>query len=148
MYTSCKKLIPLWACDHILITISSPTLSYTQRLEKQVANLEAALAKATKDAAGVVAAAGSDVSAPESATPVASTPAISLSEEAMHGVDENGRKSLHGSTSLFELPGKSRSSTSTLPGAHEEELAARKASLLNNAWRERAFERLADTPVG
>jgi hypothetical protein len=95
----------------------------------------------------VVGSSMSDVPTLEPETPIASTPATSLVEESVYGVDENGRKSLHGSTSLFEVPAKSQNSASARAGAHEQELAAKKASLLNNAWRERAFERLADIPV-
>jgi len=116
-------------------------------LEKQVANLEAALRQATQVSASVSISSTSDLPTIEAATPVASTPASSLIEEAVHGVDENGRKSLHGSTSLFELPVSSRSSAATQDSVQDQELSARRASLLNNAWRERAFERLAEIPV-
>lgn len=112
-----------------------------------MANLEAALKRATQDTASIAGSVTSDVPGIEAATPVASTPTSSLVEAAVYGVDENGRKSLHGSTSLFELPGSSRTSAAARNGAPEQEQAARRASLLNNAWRERAFERLAEIPV-
>jgi hypothetical protein len=62
-------------------------------------------------------------------------------------VEEDGRVSFHGSTSLFQLPGSIRAHTAehTQP---DQEMAAKKESLVNSAWRERAFEKLADTPVG
>jgi hypothetical protein len=142
-----RNIIDVEGVFDILIAPRSPTLSYTQRLEKQVATLEAALKKASQDTASLAGSSISDVPGIEAVTPVASTPSGSLIEEAVHGVDENGRKSLHGSTSLFELPGGSRVSANARNDAPEQELAARRASLLNNAWRERAFERLADIPV-
>jgi len=112
-----------------------------------VANLEAALRQATQVSASVSTSSTFDHPTIEAVTPVASTPASSLIEEAVHGVDENGRKSLHGSTSLFELPVSSRTSAAAQASVQDQEQSARRASLLNSAWRERAFERLAEIPV-
>jgi hypothetical protein len=59
---------------------------------------------------------------------------------------EDGRLPLDGSISLFPLPGGIR--TLALEQRQvTEELAAGKESLVISAWRERAYERLADTPV-
>lgn len=54
---------------------------------------------------------------------------------------------LHGTTSLFRLP----SNTVVSSAVHDQvdrDIIANRESLLNNAWRERAFEKLADIPVG
>lgn len=62
-------------------------------------------------------------------------------------VENDGRISFHGPTSLFQLPSGAVSETaSTLHFAQEME--ARKERLINNAWRERAFEQMATLPVG
>lgn len=60
-------------------------------------------------------------------------------------VENDGRISFHGPTSLFQLPSgvlPESSSTAHLAG----EIGARKERLINNAWRERAFEQLATMP--
>jgi hypothetical protein len=74
----------------------------------------------------------------------------SLSESSETGesskIDKDARVSLNESISLFQLPGSIR----TLALANhqaEQEIAAGKESLVNSAWRERAYERLADIPV-
>ena len=51
----------------------------------------------------------------------------------------------HGSTSLFQLPGSVR--TRTTDKEAEQADVLKRESLLNNAWRERAYEKLAVTPV-
>lgn len=62
-------------------------------------------------------------------------------------VENDGRISFHGPTSLFQLPSGAVSETaSTLQ--FSQEMEARKERLVNNAWRERAFEQMATMPVG
>ena len=61
-------------------------------------------------------------------------------------VEHDGRISFHGPTSLFQLPSGLLSETSsTIPLAMQ--LEGRKERLINNAWRERAFEQMATMPV-
>ncbi|THC89454.1 hypothetical protein EYZ11_011096 [Aspergillus tanneri] len=60
-------------------------------------------------------------------------------------VEHDGRVSFHGPTSLFQLPSgalNEASNTSQL-GMQQD---ARKERLINNAWRERAFEQMASMP--
>jgi hypothetical protein len=57
------------------------------------------------------------------------------------------RLSLHDSISLFQTNDVVRKSPIEA-GQAEQETAAKKESLMNSAWRERAYERLADIPVG
>jgi len=53
---------------------------------------------------------------------------------------------LDDSISLFKLPGSVR--TLTIQKARADvEVAVDKETLVKSAWRERVFERLADTPV-
>ena len=53
------------------------------------------------------------------------------------------------STSLFQLPGsiRTRNKGQDQVDQADQEMAVEKQSLVNSAWRERAFEQLADTPV-
>jgi hypothetical protein len=120
----------------VLIMNRTPTLSYTQRLEQKVAQLEAALAEA-------------------SAPTRKSQPTFALGHEPP-GPNYDARPEpraedeeilpLSNSISLFQLPGSIRA----FPFEREQvdqEVAAKKESLVNSAWRERAYERLADIPV-
>lgn len=144
------------------ITIDSlfaraPTLSYTKQLEARVAQLEDALSKLRNQ------------QPPESVSRKGASPASPGESSASPGIrtrikeeDENeqelardfeglevehdGRISFHGPTSLFQLPSgllNETSSTSRLA----MQLEGRKERLINNAWRERAFEQMATMPV-
>lgn len=60
-------------------------------------------------------------------------------------VENDGRVSFHGPTSLFQLPSGVLPESS--PSSHlAMEIGARKERLINSAWRERAFEQLAAMP--
>jgi hypothetical protein len=61
-------------------------------------------------------------------------------------VEDDGRISFHGATSLFNLPSGAVNESASLSQAANE-LEARKERLINNAWRERAFEQLNNIPV-
>jgi hypothetical protein len=132
--TAFAWLARIWRChtDHLLTLCRSPTLLYTQRLEQKVAQLEAALSEAQT-----------------SPNVSQSYPSQSESSEAGESstIDNDTRVSLNESISLFQLPGSIRTLALANDQA-EQELAAGKQSLVNNAWRERAYERLADIPVG
>ena len=61
-------------------------------------------------------------------------------------IENDGRISFHGPTSLFQLP--SGVVNETASSSHfAQELEARKERLMNSAWRERAFEQMAAMPV-
>jgi hypothetical protein len=129
---------------YVLILARSPTLSYTQRLENRIVELEATLTTS-----------GRAVTDP----PINNAPDDQTSTEEINAragpsravedlrVEEDGRLSFHGSTSLFQLPASVRAHVVEQAQA-DQEMAAKKESLVNSAWRERAFEKLADTPVG
>jgi hypothetical protein len=119
--------------DHVLIIPRSPTLSYTQRLEHKVAQLEAALVEVRGTAINPQVEQSSESNVRYTATE--NTEALGT-----------GSIALNQSISLFQLPGNLR----TLAVSQEkvdQEMAATRETLVNNAWRERAYERLADTPV-
>ncbi|KAF2020853.1 hypothetical protein BU24DRAFT_445995 [Aaosphaeria arxii CBS 175.79] len=120
----------------------SPTLLYTQRLEQKIQQLEAALSAAGSTS--------SDTALnPTSIDGVASSPSDvgATSARAVDAlrVEDDGRLSFHGSTSLFQLPSSAKA-VANEANQEVQELAARKESLVNSAWRERAYEKLADIP--
>lgn len=147
-FINCKKPHARWILhqDSLLrkyqsLTLnSSPTLSYTQRLEQRVAQLEAALSEATKGA--------DSRRSNHAAGDLGSTdPQTSLLLSEASEAHEIRRLSLHDSISLFQTNDVVRKSPIEADQA-EQETAAKKESLMNSAWRERAYERLADIPVG
>lgn len=136
----------------------APTLSYTKQLESRVAQLEDALTKLRATQSSSEAAELRKGSSPAS-TAASASPSVPyrIAEEDEGSeqdlaqdfeglkVENDGRISFHGPTSLFQLPGgmlPESSSTAHLAG----EIGARKERLINNAWRERAFEQLAAMP--
>jgi hypothetical protein len=130
-------------------------LSYTKQLETRVTQLEEALAKLRSQN---VEAEAKKVSSPASVAE--STSGASRRVKMEHdetgdlarefdglNVENDGRISFHGPTSLFQLPsGAVNETASTLHFA--QEIEARKERLINNAWRKRAFEQMATMPVG
>jgi hypothetical protein len=61
-------------------------------------------------------------------------------------VENDGRVSFHGPTSLFQLPSGVGSDTAS-KSHYAQEIEGRKERLINSAWRERAFEQMAAMPV-
>jgi hypothetical protein len=129
----------------------APTLSYTKQLETRVAQLEDALAKQQSDVDA------RKVSSPASVAESSSSAGRKIKTENDDtqdltrnfdglNVENDGRISFHGPTSLFQLPsGVVNETASTSHFAQEME--ARKERLVNSAWRERAFEQMAAMPV-
>ncbi|KAJ5096603.1 hypothetical protein N7456_007324 [Penicillium angulare] len=134
-------------------SIASPTLSYTKQLESRVTQLEDALARLKNQQADAEA---RKVSSPASVAESSSSAGrkIKSEDEETHelardfdglNVENDGRISFHGPTSLFQLPsGVVNETASTSHFA--QELEARKERLITSAWRERAFEQMATMP--
>ncbi|RAL05437.1 putative C6 transcription factor [Aspergillus ibericus CBS 121593] len=135
----------------------APTLSYTKQLEARVAQLEDALSKLRNQSPPEpVLRKGASPASPgtSSASPGIRTRIKEEEEENESDlardfeglkVEHDGRISFHGPTSLFQLPSGLLSETSsTSPLAMQ--LEGRKERLINNAWRERAFEQMATMP--
>jgi hypothetical protein len=61
--------------------------------------------------------------------------------------DNDQNVAFHGSTSLFQLPGSVRTRMTDKETEKQQGDVLKRESLLNNAWRERAYEKLAVTPV-
>jgi hypothetical protein len=91
---------------------------------------------------------------PSSAESSSSGPKIKIDPDAEDltrafdglNVENDGRVSFHGPTSLFQLPSGVVSETAN-SSHYAQELEGRKERLVNNAWRERAFEQMAAMPV-
>ncbi|EIT82978.1 fungal-specific transcription factor domain-containing protein [Aspergillus flavus] len=137
----------------------APTLSYTKQLEARVAQLEDALSKlrSQQQSAAEVRKASTPSSTGEGRGSMSPSLRTRIKEEDESSsadlarefeglkVEHDGRISFHGPTSLFQLPSgalNEAASTSRLAVQHE----ARKERLINNAWRERAFEQMATMP--
>lgn len=145
-FTNCEDLGLLHASDgRLRLTCTrTPTLSYTQRLEQRVEQLEQSLAEAQKGSGApggnnnAQFAPGERADGTHDASPPRAADAAKL--------DEDEKLPFHGSTSLFQLPDSTRvRSTDHSQPAHGT--ASDKESLVNNAWRQRAYEKLADIPV-
>lgn len=137
--TSCKhvQLIPFRQSQHrprgTNTPPRNPTLSYTQRLEQKVTKLEEALQQARRHSH-------------DSFDPGLEQSFSDYRPRSEHPVDATAPLPLDDSISLFKLPGSVRALTIQKAQA-DLEVAANKETLVNSAWRERVFERLADTPV-
>ncbi|KAL2366834.1 hypothetical protein RJZ56_000165 [Blastomyces dermatitidis] len=145
----------------------TPTLSYTKTLEARVAELETALANLQGGTGNIDGGLGQEISQQHQQQQMhVDEPRGNLLRTGVsHGVDniehipsdltrgidrlkigDDGRISLYGPTSLFQLPSSlaPEEANPLLPAAAE--LDSRKERLINNAWRERAFEQLATIP--
>lgn len=132
-------------------------MSYTKQLESRVAQLEDALSKLRgqeEEAEAEARKGSSPASAAESSssagrrTKTEHDDNLDLEREFDgFNVENDGRISFHGPTSLFQLPSGVLNETASTSHVAQE-LEARKERLINSAWRERAFEQMAAMPVG
>ncbi|OJD20101.1 hypothetical protein ACJ73_08567, partial [Blastomyces percursus] len=152
---------------------ATPTLSYTKTLEARVAELEAALANLQGGPGNIDKGLRQQISQQQKQQQQQRQQQIHAEEPQgnllgatlSHSVDDikhippdlatgidrlkvgdDGRISLYGPTSLFQLPSglAPEEANPLLPPATE--LDSRKERLINNAWRERAFEQLTTIP--
>ncbi|KAJ5146956.1 transcriptional regulator family: Fungal Specific TF [Penicillium atrosanguineum] len=132
----------------------APTLSYTKQLEARVAQLEDALSKLRGQQTEMEARKGSSpASVAESSSSSAGRRIKTEIDDAQDlarefdglNVENDGRISFHGPTSLFQLPSGVASETAST-SHYAQEIEARKERLINSAWRERAFEQMAMMP--
>lgn len=133
--------------EQLLTCHRNPTLSYTQRLEERIKELEDQLA-AIKSPPSVAA---SNHSSPGvwNGHDLNRHPDEHAMTRSFMGlkIDDKGGITYHGPTSLFNLPSdphkhKPDSISSIDSDAHRRE------RLVNNAWHQRAMENLSDIPVG
>lgn len=127
-------------------------MSYTQRLERRIKDLEEQLAYLSKSPSSA------PVSSPQSNSSATAGPSrerrlskvqddsnISRSFSGLK-VDDKGRITYHGATSFFQLPGDQQSSRIETSAISETDREKRDR-LVNNAWQQRALENLSETPV-
>ena len=148
--SSCDR----WLTFPSLPTFRAPTLSYTKQLETRVAQLEDALSKlrgrqteagARKGSSPASVAESSSSAGRRIKTEVDDAQDLAREFDGLN-VENDGRISFHGPTSLFQLPSGVASETAST-SHYAQEIEARKERLINNAWRERAFEQMAVMPV-
>ncbi|KAJ5901726.1 hypothetical protein N7495_002254 [Penicillium taxi] len=131
----------------------APTLSYTKQLESRVSQLEDAISALRSQQAE---AETKKVSSPSSVAESSSSAGrrVKIEPDDSHdlarefdglNVENDGRISFHGPTSLFQLP-RVVANEATSAAHFAQELEARKERLINSAWRERAFEQMATIP--
>lgn len=125
----------------------APTLSYTQALEKRIAELEALLGEPGAATRGR----GSHSDRQRDCSPLSSrnSPMQRLSSPENEidlalrfdglKLQENGRITFHGATSFFQLPASKLELRSALTPTQSIDPQGRER-LINSAWRERTFE--------
>lgn len=138
----------------------NPTLSYTQRLEDRIKELEEQLAKATATTTTtppVATDSKSPISTHSSPSPFGGTQqdgrqqiddSISRSFRALK-IDDKGSITYHGTTSFFNLPSDRTSAVTAVdlhPTAADIE-SQRRERLVSNAWQQRVLEEHSGIPV-
>ena len=139
-------------------------MSYTQRLENRIKDLERQLAatKTETDAgASPPKSAADHFQVSSSASPSGPDESVEGSEEALVGsfsgmkIDEKGVITYHGNTSFFQLPHEG-ASVFAMPSREPDASAVaplcdpetqRRQRLVTNAWQQRALEDMSATPV-
>ncbi|KUI63280.1 Nitrogen assimilation transcription factor nirA [Cytospora mali] len=130
---------------------ANPTLSYTQRLEERIKELEDQLAKSQSQPAS------QQQGAPSDRLPSSSHDSSHPGHEFGEGLagtfkglklDEKGVLTYHGATSFFHLPSEYGRHDSETPGPNhpEDPLYGKRERLVNNAWQQRALEDLSEIP--
>jgi hypothetical protein len=127
----------------VLTLYRNPTLSYTQRLEQKVAKLEEALLEARRSSNESRINLKSDVDTSDMEYRPRAAPSTVVERPI---IEATGALPLNDSISLFKLPSSVRALTIQKTQV-DMEVATNKEALVNSAWRERVYERLADTPV-
>ncbi|KAL2071784.1 hypothetical protein VTL71DRAFT_13019 [Oculimacula yallundae] len=134
-------------CRYLL----APTISYTQKLENKVKELQAVIE--TLQNPGPVEAEGYLESQAQSRTARSSEPGESSHDGpgTFDGLkrDEKGGITYHGATSFFQLPapaGEALASEHVLSEALDAAGKDRKERLITNAWTQRAMETFSETP--
>ncbi|OAA32330.1 hypothetical protein AAL_01662 [Moelleriella libera RCEF 2490] len=139
------------------MTCSNPTLSYTQRLEGRIKELEnqvAQLSEKTSPAASAIPQSSPPPSASQEGASQRSRRATD--ENGVSGsfkslkIDDKGSITYHGATSFFNLPsdrnGSGFSDLAFLNPSSDADSQHRER-LVSNAWHQRALENLSDIPV-
>ncbi|EFY88463.1 C6 transcription factor, putative [Metarhizium acridum CQMa 102] len=151
-------LCMLWT-DSLMRSVSgdrNPTLSYTQRLEERIKELEDQVVNLTKSPPSL---AGSSHSSPavSGVQDVPSQTSRHATDEQGIGrsfrslkIDDKGSITYHGATSFFNLPsdrtGPGPSDMPFLNPSSSDTDLQRRERLIHNAWHQRAMENLNEIP--
>lgn len=126
-------------------------MSYTQRLEERIKELEDQLANTAKSPASASASSHSSPptanahDGPSLGRPNVDEQGISRSFRGLK-VDDRGGITYHGTTSFFNLPSDRLPAGSEYLASTDTDVQ-RRERLVNNAWQQRALENLSDIPV-
>lgn len=134
----------------------NPTLSYTQRLEERIKELEHQLSKAQPPPPPPSSSQPQQISS--GAAVLSSHDGSYLSREPGEGLagtfrglklDERGVLTYHGPTSFFHLPSEyaGQEGGPQISAPSDGPLSRRRERLVNNAWQQRALEDLSEIPV-
>jgi hypothetical protein len=128
----------------------NPTLSYTQRLEERIKELEDQIAAKTPSSHPTSAHSSPLMLSPNDLpAPARSTPDDkAVSNRGFRGfkIDDNGAITYHGATSFFQLPGETAMAGEDQSTATDTNVR-RRERLVHNAWQQRALENLSEIPV-
>jgi hypothetical protein len=161
------SLSPYFRSSAHVHTARNPTLSYTQRLENRIKELEDQVARISKSPSSTRA--SSSHSSPPSfshqdalpapAAAAAAAPRYQVDEPAVARrfrglkMDDKGAITYHGATSFFHLPTErpeppQRNTSAPSGGNNFLPLTeVRRERLVSNAWQQRALENLSEIPV-
>ncbi|KAH6608909.1 hypothetical protein Trco_002255 [Trichoderma cornu-damae] len=130
---------------------ANPTLSYTQRLEDRIKDLEEQLAKATAATPPTATDSKSPASSHSSPSPFGGAQQLDESiSRSFRGlkIDDKGGITYHGTTSFFNLP-SDRSSAAVTADLHATAAdieSQRRERLVSNAWQQRVLEEHSGIP--
>lgn len=132
----------------MLTRCRNPTLSYTQRLEERIKELEDQIARSPASGAN-----SSHSSPPMFGVHEAQAQSRTQADEhsmtrSFRGlkIDDRGGITYHGATSFFHLPSDRSATRNDLMSSTDRD-GARRERLVTNAWQQRALENLSDIPV-
>lgn len=125
-------------------------MSYTQRLEERIKELEHQLASSASSPVFASSSSRPSPPAPDGHDGPWKRPSDQqLLARSFHGlkIDEKGGITYHGTTSFFNLPSDRGPSAFTDQLAPPATDVQRRERLVNNAWQQRALENMSKIPV-
>lgn len=146
-----ESCVPV-VCERSANQRRNPTLSYTQRLEERIKELEDKLSRSQAQTSSQPQQHATD-------RPVSTSQDGShLGQETGDGLagtfrglklDERGVLTYHGATSFFHLPSEYAGREIDAPSSphSEDPVNGRRERLVHNAWQQRALEDLSEIPV-
>jgi hypothetical protein len=132
-----------------------PTLTYTQKLESKVKELERLVSELRDAPTSFIQNTSIEPPQPAQSSPKHDKRAVSKLAGNFEGLtlDDKGGITYHGATSFFQLPkpraqdDKPKSGPLDIP-TDLDDRGSRRERLVNNAWQQRMLETSFETPVG